>query len=256
MAKKHVRKDGAEKAAETLESPQDNSPYVFQRNKIKNPIWLRSLKWTDKQKAFFEIANKKDMRVMLIKGPAGSSKTFLSVFSALKLLNERKISDLIYLRSAVESSDAHIGHLPGSQEEKMAVYNAPFYDKLEEITNKQDRDFLFKDARLNTVPINFIRGLSWNSKAIIGDEMQNSTQKEIITILTRLGHFSRCFLLADPQQSDLNGKSGGFERIYNLFHNKESAQNMGIYTFEFTSEDVVRSELVAYITKELENLPK
>ena len=40
--------------------------------------------------------------------------------------------------------------------------------------------------------------MNWNGKVIILDEAQNSTEKEIITILTRMGKGSKCFVCADP----------------------------------------------------------
>ena len=93
-----------------------------------------------------------------------------------------------------------------------------------------------------------------NAKAIIMDEAQNSSRKEIITVLTRLGHFSRCFLLADPMQADIShAKSGGFMELYNLFNNKES-RDIGIHTFEFDEEDILRSDLVKFIVQKCKNL--
>ena len=35
--------------------------------------------------------------------------------------------------------------------------------------------------------VNFARGMNWKDKCIILDEAQNSTVKEITTVLTRLG---------------------------------------------------------------------
>ena len=51
--------------------------------------------------------------------------------------------------------------------------------------------------------------MSWNSKAVVLDEAQNCSIREIVTVLTRIGKFSRAFILADPMQSDLkNGQRG------------------------------------------------
>jgi phosphate starvation-inducible protein PhoH len=58
--------------------------------------------------------------------------------------------------------------------------------------------------------------------------------------------------LGDPDQSDINGKSG-FMKIMNAFDDVESKEN-GIYTFKFTEEDIVRSGLVKYIVKKLKNV--
>lgn len=233
---------------------KDQSPYVWQRDKIKCDLNIRDLDWTLNQERFIDLAMQKNMRVMFVNGPAGTAKTLLASYVSLHLLNQRKISDICYLRSAVESSDAGIGFLPGSAEEKMAVYNAPFWDKMNELLSSGDQKKLIDDSRIHCMPINYIRGLNWNAKAIILDEAQNSTEKELVTTITRLGHFTRCFICADPKQTDLNGKAGGFQKLYNLFEHDREALDHGIYTFQFDEEDIMRSELVKYIVKRLESL--
>ena len=103
--------------------------------------------------------------------------------------------------------------------------------------------------------MNYIRGLSWNAKAVIIDEGQNSSQKELVSALTRLGHFTRCFICADPDQTDLhNGARGGFQNLFNLFENDKEALDQGIFTFRFTEEDIMRSELVKFIVKRVKCL--
>ncbi len=88
----------------------------------------------------------------------------------------------------------------------------------------------------------------------IFDEAQNSSLKEIITILTRLGHFSRCFILADPMQTDLSqNKMGGFKTLKKLFSDEESVAN-GIKTFKFDEDDVMRSEIVKFRLKKFREL--
>jgi len=233
---------------------KDNSPRVLQREKLKNPVLIRELNWTEKQKKFFEIALDKDTRLMFIDGPAGTAKTLLAVYTALRLLNDKRVSDVVYLRSAVESSDAHLGFLPGTTDEKMAAYNAPFWDKVEELLSFPDKKRLIDDNRVHCLPINHIRGLNWNAKAVILDEAQNSTQKELVTTLTRLGEFSRCFICADPKQTDLHVRSGGFQKICNLLEHNPQAKEFGIHVFRFTHEDIMRSKLVAFLAKELEKL--
>ena len=91
----------------------DGKVKVHQREtlKYKDTFYIDELNWTEKQKKFIELSSKRDTRVILCKGPAGSSKTLTSVYSALHLLNSSKISDIIYMRSAVESSDSRLGFL-------------------------------------------------------------------------------------------------------------------------------------------------
>ena len=90
---------------------------------------------------------------------------------------------------------------------------------------------------------------------IILDEAQNSSMKEITTVLTRLGKGSRCFVLADPMQTDLRNRDqiGGFERLYKAFTDQAS-QDMGIHTFAFDEDDIMRSKLCKFIVKKVKNL--
>jgi phosphate starvation-inducible PhoH-like protein len=230
---------------------KDTSPYCPQRDKLKRqPLTIREkIIWTEKQKKFLAISLDKDTRIMFVKGPAGTSKTLIAVYSALKLLNEGRVSDIIYSRSAVESSDSHLGFLPGSADEKLSFYKLPFMDKLEELLPKENIQMLEKEQRICMYPVNFSRGLSWNARAIILDEAQNSSRKEIITMTTRLGHYNRLFVLADPLQTDLpSNRAGGFEEIFNLAkENEQEANGQGVFTFEFGREDIVRSELVRFL---------
>jgi phosphate starvation-inducible protein PhoH len=162
--------------------------------------------------------------------------------------------DIIYMRSAVESSDSRLGFLPGDADEKLHYYNLPFMDKLDELLHETTVKKLQKEKRVSIHPVNFARGMSWNSKAIIMDESQNSSMREIVTVLTRIGKYSRAFILADPMQTDLkNGNRGGFDKIFDVFDNEESRE-MGIETFEFTAEDIVRSELTKFVVTKIAEL--
>ena len=232
-------------------SKQDKSPKILQRDKFKEDMKIRDLNWTEKQKEFISIALNKDVKMMFISGPAGSSKTLLSIYCALHLIKDKRISDVMYIRSPVESSDSKIGFLPGDADEKLKYYNLPFADKLDELLSKPSIEALNNQGRLQSHPLSFVRGMSWNCKAIILDEAQNCTQKEIVTLMTRIGEFSKCFILADPDQSDLAfGKSVGFEKLQSIFSDEDSKER-GIYSFHFTEEDIKRSDLVKFIVKKL-----
>ena len=225
----------------------DTSPVIPQRSKIKNNLTIYERPLTDNQKKFLEISRDKNTKIMFVTGPAGTSKTFMSVLSALKLMNERRISDLIYVRSAVECSDSKLGFLPGESTDKMRPYIQPLLDKLEEMLPKNEIDYLDKDNRITSIPIGYLRGLNFNAKVIICDEGQNMTFKELFTLITRTGEFSKVFILGDPEQSDINGRSG-FTKMMSMFNDEDSIQN-GIHCFQFNEEDIVRSGLVKYIIK-------
>ena len=234
----------------------ENDVRILQRESIrpKDKIQIRDFSWTSKQKQFIDLASSKNTKIILVKGPAGSSKTLISVYSALHLLNDAKVSEIIYLRSAVESSDARLGFLPGDADQKLHFFNLPFVHKMEELINESDSKKLQKDERISCYPVNFSRGMSWDGKCMILDEAQNSSIREIVTVLTRLGMGSKCFVLADPNQTDLkNGSRGGFSKIYDALDDKKSKDN-GVFTFEFTEKDIVRSDLVRFLVGKLSNI--
>ena len=232
--------------------PKDKSPVVHQRNKIEHYLTILQRELTEKQKIFIELALDKKVKLLLVSGPAGSTKTYLSVLASLMLMNEKKISDILYVRSVVESADVKMGTLPGEADDKLSPYKRPLIDKLDELLPKEDIQYLIKDNRIEGLPIGYLRGLNWNAKAVVADEMQNCTKKELITLMTRTGEFSKVFVCGDPQQSDINGRSG-FQSIFSLFNDDESKSH-GIYTFEFTEDDILRSALVKFIVQKIKNL--
>jgi phosphate starvation-inducible PhoH-like protein len=243
------------KEARLAETKKDPSPIVPQRSKIQAPLQIiHRNDLTDKQKEFLRLALDNNTKIIFISGPAGTSKSFLSVLASLELMNQKKISDIIYIRSVVESSEHRMGFLPGDADAKFSPYLEPLVDKLDEMLNKADIALLQKEGRIQAKPTGFLRGLNWNAKAIIVDESQNNSFAEHVTILSRIGKFSKMFVCGDPMQSDTNGKSG-FVAMYTLFDNEES-RNEGIHVFHFTNDDIVRSETVRYIIEVIERYKK
>jgi phosphate starvation-inducible PhoH-like protein len=230
----------------------DQSPIIYQRSKLKAHLNIRKRSdLTENQKRFLGLASDKNVKIIFVSGPAGTSKTFLAVMASLQLLNDKRVSDLIYLRSVVESSEKSMGYLPGSEGEKLAPYIQPLMDKLEELLPKNDIDLLMKEERVQGHPINFLRGLSWNAKSIVVDESQNMSYKELFTLITRVGEFSKLFILGDPEQSDI--KNSGFIKMMECLNDQESRDN-GIFAYKFNEEDIVRSQLVKFIIKKIKNL--
>lgn len=230
----------------------DNSPVVHQKSKLKNPLHFFHRELTENQKAFMSMALDKHVKMILVSGPAGTAKTYLSVLAALELLNDKKMSDIVYVRSVVESADSKMGFLPGEASDKFSPYLRPLIDKLEELLPKDEVRYLQGESRIEGLPVGYLRGLNWNAKVIIGDEVQNLTKKELITLITRVGEYSKVFLLGDPMQSDINGKSG-FQPIFDLFNDDDCREN-GIYTFQFTEDDIVRSKFVQFVAKKVKKL--
>jgi len=241
---------------EKLEKPEKvkkESPYVFQRDKLGFELKIRELPWTEKQKEIINLFLDKNTKALFLKGPAGSSKTILSMYCGLRLLNDKKVSDMVLIRSAVESSDSKLGFLPGDVLEKFGVYVAPFNEKFEELVGPAQTAKLEKDNRIVICPINFARGLHFSVKFVCCDEFQNLTRREAKTLFSRIGEFSKMIVCGDPDQSDLPAGKSCFTEVYDLFDNEESRRN-GIHCVELTEDCIMRSEFCRFVTNKFKEL--
>jgi phosphate starvation-inducible PhoH-like protein len=220
---------------------------------LKQTIHVNSLRLTERQLKFLSIAFSDSTNIMFIAGPAGSTKTYMAVYSALRLLSAFEELDLLYVRTVIESAEKGLGALPGDIDEKFNPYMAPLEDKLYEMLPKTstERKELFDSGRITAMPINYLRGSSWKDKVVIADEAQNFTYKELITLITRVGNNCKLFICGDFMQSDINGRSG-FPPMFDLFNDEESV-TMGIHAFKFGKEDILRSEILKYIISKLDN---
>jgi len=212
-------------------------------NKYK--LNLKKFELTDKQHEFLKIAFDKNTKIIFVSGPAGSSKTFISIYAALQLFNMNMNQDLFYVRTIAESGERNLGSLPGDVDEKFHPFMMPLQDKLTELLSKEQIKMLVDEEIVQCAPINYLRGASWDNKLVIADESQNFTRKELVTLITRIGNNSKYFICGDPMQSDINGKTG-FAPLVDIFDDEECKEK-GIYTFRFTKEDILRSEILKFI---------
>ena len=221
-------------------------------NQLCRPLKILHKKFTEKQKTFIDLCLSDNTKLMFVDGPAGSAKTYTSIYCALTMLSKQSASEIVYIRSAVESADSKLGFLPGAQDDKMAPYLEPFKDKLEELLSPVDIRYLQDEERIYGIPVGFCRGASWEDKVVIVDEAQNLSQKELITLMTRVGEKTKMFICGDAMQSDIGNKTG-FSPIMELFSD-EQAKTKGIFSFQFTEDDIVRSQLVKFIIQRLKSL--
>ncbi len=242
----------ARKLAKAKPAPQpstDTSPKVPQRPKLDWGLSIRERSdLTDKQKAILTTALDRDTRCVFIDGVWGSGKSYLSILASLRLLNTGRCDQLLYLRNPVEATTTgRIGYLKGDQAEKMAPYAAPLYDKLDELLPKQDVDRLIKENRVECIPLGFVRGRSWNCKAIVVDEASSMTWDDLLLLMSRCGEFTRIFLIGDSVNQNDIGPKAGFHRMFATFDDEDSRAH-GIHTFELReTNDIVRSGFLRYV---------
>jgi phosphate starvation-inducible PhoH-like protein len=206
--------------------------------------------FNDTHKSFLQLVNYEQTKMVLVDGPAGSGKTYLSVLAALTLLSQRKIENIVYIRSVVESATKSIGALPGELDEKFRPWAIPLMEKLDELVTKTTSIHLINEERIKCIPVNFVRGMTFNNSFVIVDEAQNLTKPELVTILTRFGHNSKYVVIGDGKQADIGEKSG-FNAILRAFNDTECEHN-GIHVFKFTEADIVRSKILKLIARKLQ----
>jgi phosphate starvation-inducible protein PhoH len=204
---------------------------------------------TDNQeKAFESFSYNKNI---LLHGVAGTGKTFISLYLALKdALNTRQGNQSIQIiRSVVPTRD--MGFLPGNQKEKSKAYEEPYYSICNELFDRGDAyDILKRKGILEFSTTSFIRGLTFNDTTVIVDECQNMTWHELDSVITRLGENSRIVFCGDFRQSDFlwNKDKSGIHDFMKVIKTMDSFDFI-----EFDQEDIVRSALVKeYIISKLE----
>ena len=176
---------------------------------------------------------------LILDGWAGTGKTFIASYLGFSPPK----SKVTYVRSCVPTRD--IGHLPGTYEEKTAIYELPYIQIAAELfKDPKAYERLKDDKQVEFLTTSYMRGITLKDSVIIVDEAQNLTIDEIDTIITRMGDGARIIFCGDTYQCDFNvaGKkkemSGFEELIY-------TAKDMSEFTrIRFKQEDIVRSDIV------------
>jgi predicted ribonuclease YlaK len=188
----------------------------------------------------------KNNKHLLLHGIAGTGKTFLSLYLALEdVLDPSTVYDDVFIvRSVVSTRD--IGFLPGDEQEKVSIYEAPYRSICRELFGLKDSyDSLKQQNNVKFMSTSFIRGITINNAVVIVDECQNLNFHELDSIITRIGKNSKIIFCGDYTQSDLTREvdKRGIMNFMKIL--KELPE---FTTVEFGINDIVRSDfLKSYI---------
>ena len=181
---------------------------------------------------------------LMLHGIAGTGKTFLALYFAIKEVWDRKTPyrKVYVIRSTVPSRDQ--GFLPGSQKQKEAVYELPYLPICRDIFGRGDAYQILKQkGMIEFRSTSYLRGATFDDCIIVVDEMQNMAGNELHTIMTRVGQNCKIIFAGDIKQDDLTSeryKESSGIRDFMMVINR-----MKEFDFiEFEVEDIVRSDLV------------
>lgn len=199
---------------------------------------------TDNQRKTYEAY--RENQHLLLHGIAGTGKTFLSLYLALEQMLDlsSEYNDIFIVRSVVSTRD--IGFLPGDEQEKVSLYEAPYRSICGELFGIKDAyDALKQQGNVKFMSTSFIRGITLNNSIVIVDECQNLNFHELDSIITRIGKNSKIIFSGDYTQSDLT-KENDKKGISNFMTILKSLKEFK--TIEFGIDDIVRSDfLKSYI---------
>ena len=185
---------------------------------------------------------------LFLYGPAGTGKTFVILYNAIKEVLDPKINyKCIYIvRSLMPTRN--LAFMPGDEQDKSSLYQVPYDNMLRfmfKLSAPEQFDMLYgelkKQGNVEFLSTSFLRGITLDNAIVLVDECQNLNFHELDTIMTRIGQDSKIMFSGDFDQTDLrddNEKAGLGQFIKIINEMKE------FYSCEFDIGDIVRSGLV------------
>lgn len=206
-------------------------------NEVKKSIRIKKLRYTVNkfEKDRLNVEQREchrmieDKTLSIVTGKAGSGKTLIACFSALKKLADKKIDQIVITRPTISTEDN--GFLPGDISDKLDPWMSPIYGCIRTVVGSDIFEQLMAANLIEIVPLTYMRGRTFLECSIIVDEAQNLSHEQTLMCISRIGLHSNMVVCGDVKQIDLKYKkdSGlGFlssltsESDIGLFHLKEN----------------------------------
>ncbi len=169
----------------------------------------------------------KNNKITLIKGPAGTGKSLLSLAFLFKALEENKIDKIIiFCNTVATAGSAKLGFYPGSRTEKLLDSQIGNF-LISKIGDRIGVQTLIDKGQLILLPMSDIRGYdtSGMKAGIYITQAQNLNIQLMKLALQRIGQDSICILDGDNDtQVDLNiysGENNGLKRVSEVFRGQD-----------------------------------
>lgn len=200
----------------------------------------KSIQLTPNQRKFAETIE--NNQIIICTGPAGTAKTFVTMYTSLKLIGMREYDKVIITKPAQESGEK-LGFLPGDINEKIAPYMESFVTTLEKMIGKLETKQFVEKGFIEPRPLAYMRGSTFDRSIMILDEAQNCDLRQLILFVTRMGETSKVIICGDVEQYDIAKNVSGLTDFMKIVGNINGAS-----TFTFERDDIVRSKILVEIT--------
>ena len=178
----------------------------------------------------------------VVHGPAGTSKTFSTCYTALSLLADKKIEQIIITTPTVESGHP-LGLLPGDVKDKIDPYVKSYYSNFCKILDQKMIDGLFSSEEIIFEPLAYMRGTTFDNCVMLLDECQNSNLPTLMLWATRLGKDSKAVMMGDTSQYDVKRRDSGYLDFIDMTSGMQD-----LTEFKFSNEDIVRNKFLIDLT--------
>lgn len=165
--------------------------------------------------------------ITMIKGPAGTGKSYLSLAYLLNQLEYHKIDKIIiFCNTVATKNSARLGFYPGTRDEKLL--DSQIGNLLSsKIGDKTEVERLIAEGKLVLLPLSDIRGYdtSGMNAGIYISEAQNMDVSLMKLALQRIGEDSICIIDGDEktQVDDVSfaGNNNGMKRVSKIFRDTD-----------------------------------